>query len=502
MKTLPFILALVCLLASRKAVAQDVPGNPDTLVSKALDEKRAIRIVLPDHYNPKTEKYDVLYVLDAEDDARKILNIERLAEQYGFIPRCIIVNIYTIWFNDREKDFTPTYVESSPTSGCADRFLRFLGTELIPYIDHTYPTSGENTLYGHSLGGLFSLYSLIKAPQLFSSWIITDPSCWWDGGVMNRMLEKELPLASLAGKTVWIGSRTGKAHHDMGIDGMDSIFEHKAPSGLLWSSVTYPNESHFSLIFKNAYDGLKFCYTGYNPGSMEFYPGAGIVQKNKPFTFYFFNPLPDSPAIRYTTDGSEPNNLSPKMSERDSILNSTHLAVRAFCLRERYDTTLHVRFAYGDALLPGPKPEHIVPGGWHYSYYEGSWDSIPDFDRLHPLLSGVVGKQFTLSRLPRNNNFGLLVEGWLNIKEDGYYTFLLTSDEGAKLFVNNRPIIDENGAHWRLQRSFMVPMKKGFYPIRIDYYQKWADMALDLTFIPPGAPGPQMIPFEDRYYSN
>jgi len=496
-RCLPAIIFM--LISGIAAHAQDVPGEPDTIYSKALGEKRAVRVIMPDNYKPGTTKYDVLYVLDAEDDARKILNIERFAERYAFVPQCIIVNIFTIYFNDRDRDFSPSHVASSPTSGGAANFLAFIKNELLPYIDKKYPTSGINTLYGHSMGGLFSMYTLVEAPQLFTSYIITDPSLWWDDRYMEKVLNDKLASAPLAGKTVWIGSRDGKAHEDMGITEMDAIFKAKAPPGLLWNSVAYPNESHFSLIYKNAYDGLKFAYTAYNSGSMEFHPMDGIVVKNKPFTLYFFNPLPDSPAIRYTTDGSKPAAASPKMQEENTIQNSVDIAIRSFCVRNRYDTTLHAHYTYGEPLQPVDKPASIVPGGWRYTYYEGHWDSLPDFAALTPAKTGVADKDFTFGKLPRQNNFALQVYGYIDIKQDGYYTFLLTSDDGAKLFIGNRLIINENGSHFRLQRSFMVPLKKGFYPVKMEYFQTWADLALDISYIPPGGKSAVMIPFECRY---
>lgn len=38
-----------------------------------------------------------------------------------------------------------------------------------PYIDHKYPVSGYSTLFGHSFGGLFGMYALLKEPGLFNS---------------------------------------------------------------------------------------------------------------------------------------------------------------------------------------------------------------------------------------------------------------------------------------------------------------------------------------------
>ena len=47
-----------------------------------------------------------------------------------------------------------------------------------------------HVLMGHSFGGLFALSTMASRPALFDAWVAADPSLWWDGGVLVRMLEK------------------------------------------------------------------------------------------------------------------------------------------------------------------------------------------------------------------------------------------------------------------------------------------------------------------------
>jgi predicted alpha/beta superfamily hydrolase len=52
-------------------------------------------------------------------------------------------------------------------SGEGHKFLGFLTTELIPYTNKSYPSNGINTLWGHSLGGMFTMYALLTEPAVF-----------------------------------------------------------------------------------------------------------------------------------------------------------------------------------------------------------------------------------------------------------------------------------------------------------------------------------------------
>jgi predicted alpha/beta superfamily hydrolase len=65
-------------------------------------------------------------------------------------------------------------------SGGADKFLRVIREEIIPYIDHTYRTNQDRGLAGHSFGGLFVAYALFHQPDLFSRYLISSPSLDWD----------------------------------------------------------------------------------------------------------------------------------------------------------------------------------------------------------------------------------------------------------------------------------------------------------------------------------
>lgn len=67
-------------------------------------------------------------------------------------------------------------------NGGADAFLSFLTGTLRPEIAARYPrtASGDQILFGHSLGGLFTAHALLTRPDSFSAFIVSSPSLWWD----------------------------------------------------------------------------------------------------------------------------------------------------------------------------------------------------------------------------------------------------------------------------------------------------------------------------------
>ena len=148
------------------------------------------------------------------------------------------------------------------------------------------------------------------------------------------------------------------------------------------------------------------------------------------------------------------------------------------------------------------KPKNAKQGGLKYSYYEGVWDSLPDFKKLKPVQTGLTDKDFRFDKLPRKSNFACLFEGYIEIKEEGYFVFGLDSDDGSKLYLGNQLLINHDGLHGSgNDQSFVVPLEKGFYPIRLEFFQKEGGMNLNLIYVPPsvGAPHPSQIPIEVQY---
>lgn len=185
-------------LVMLSAAAQEpiVTGQSHSFHSTVLGEERIIDVQLPKHYdNPDFAKadYPVLYVLDGDFNFPFVSALERFNTKFLYRPHpeMIVIGIRN---TDRTRDFTPTKTGTSgpdgknhfETSGGADRFIDFLREELQPYINSNFRSNGYDILLGHSFGGLFTIYTLLEAPELFDDYIAIDPSLWWDDQVIYK----------------------------------------------------------------------------------------------------------------------------------------------------------------------------------------------------------------------------------------------------------------------------------------------------------------------------
>ena len=73
--------------------------------------------------------------------------------------------------------------EAFKNGGGAADFLRFIQTEVKPYIEQHYRIHNKKQhFFGHSFGGLFGLYILFHQPNLFQYYTLASPSLWWGKG--------------------------------------------------------------------------------------------------------------------------------------------------------------------------------------------------------------------------------------------------------------------------------------------------------------------------------
>jgi len=497
------LLSLACLAAhGLYAQLKDLPIHYDSIHSDILKENRKLEIILPTGYNPQdNKKYDVLYVTDGEWNTKIVRDIHQFLE-IQFIPPCIIVSIpnrYIDGANQRDRDLTPTRLEWSPRSGGASSYLSFLKNELVPYIDKKYPTNGTNILYGSSLAGLFGLYAFLKEPQLFESYLLAEPAFWWGDNYVIKLLSTKLDSIKVLNKTLLITGRNGDPYRYMGIAGVDSVLHAKLPQGLRWKTKLYDDETHNSMIFMTIYDGLKHTYRGYSHEELKFYPAGGVVIKDKPIEIFARGELFTD--IGYTMDGTEPGPSAARIHDGQfTISQPGELTVKAFCNFDRYSKKATGSFKAGAAPAPAAKLKNAKGGGWHYSYYEGDWSKLPDFKKLKPVKSGMTDKDFNFTKLPRQKNFACLFEGQVEIKEEGYYIFGIDCSGGARLSIANQPVINYDGLHsLDNYQSYVMPLKKGFYPIRLEYFAQAAPGELRLVYITPASDESIQIPPDLMY---
>ncbi len=112
-----------------------------------------------------------------------------------------------------------------------------------------------------------------------------------------------------------------------------------------------------------------------------------------------------------------------------------------------------------------------VGQGVNYEYYEGSWNSLPDFDTLTAIASGTQ-KDFSLNNRNQNDNFAFRFNSGLNVPNDGQYYIFLISDDGSKIFIDGELVINNDGIHALRFKYTRIELTAGIHEIEVQYFEK------------------------------
>lgn len=471
MKTRFIFLTLFLCIAVKVSSQDGYIVKKDSLQSEVLKQNRKLSIFLPEGYDAKEARFPVIYVLDADGRDQHTVPTARFLSLNNKMPKAIVVGVSNI---DRNHDFLPDSSQSATTGGGADNFVQFFKKELIPYINKNFKTESFNVLVGHSFGGVFVMHALLNDPDLFDAYIAIDPSFWYKNNMQVKSAQIEFLKTKNWNKTIFITGREGGGMKDMGITSMEKLLKSSAPTGLKWKVVGYSNEDHGSVPFKSVYDGLRYIFdTG---GNFSVYPMAGILPKGTT-AYAFVQNL--NPNLRYTTDGSEPTINSPLCKQKIEIKKPCTLKVKSVASNYKNIPSITRVFSQGEYMNGQQSVENLKPG-LKYSYYEGVWDSVPDFSKLTPKKMGTTDK-LDLSFALKKDSFGVRFEGYLHITKKDLYYLWIVSDDGSKTYLNNQLLFDNDGLHSADNPVVkLVPLNPGYYPIRIDFFERTGDQSVTL----------------------
>lgn len=257
-----FALLLVLLCCASVDAAQPVAiGQLYQVYSEVLSEDLGYRVYLPASYRwASNRRYPVLFLLDGENRFGHTATSVDVLASVGDIPEMIVIGIDTL---QRTRDFTPTSWAAISGGGGADKFKRFLSTELMPAVEKEFRTSGYRILSGHSLGGLFALYCLSTDPALFHAYFVIAPNLEWDTNVALRLLQKSFAVNRTTKAFAYLARADDSGRALADFDAVVTTFKSKAPPSLRWHASAFPDETHVSVPLLSQIEALRRLYLDY-----------------------------------------------------------------------------------------------------------------------------------------------------------------------------------------------------------------------------------------------
>lgn len=168
----------------------------------------------------------------------------------------------------------------------------------------------------------------------------------------------------------------------------------------------------------------------------------------------------------------------------------------------------HTAAAFLEVAYSGPHlPKQVIPDaalsrieqkstngdqrisqGLTYLCFEGKWNKLPKFDTITSKKIGTTSN-FNIDVRANVESVGLQFSGFLEVAEDGDYTFYLSSDDGSQLFLETTPpeisILGTNAVPKPLQINAGQLLASG--PSRL-----WAEVEGTVVFLSKNGDGMQL----------
>jgi predicted alpha/beta superfamily hydrolase len=470
------VFVIVYVLSSGAIIAQDkdqdiVAGKTVKIFSKILNEERQVYISIPYDYDKSIKRYPVLYSTDGDEEM--VLKAGGLIHHLepDQIPEMIAVFIPN---TDRGRDLSVTPLEQLPNSGGAEKFLKFITEELIPFIDENYRSTDYRMLVGYSAGAEFAYYALLSKPEYFNAYVAAS-LCVFDE---NYMLDKTLKFfksQKTLNKFLYIPYyEEDYKIATLNIPKIKKIIEENIPKGFQIIIKTYKGRAH--VLYSSLNDGLLAIFHDWKRvRTPEITPSNGRLSNDKSIEVELKG---YDASIRYTLDGTEPTRESILYTNPIIISQPATLKAKSFRdnLGESNVTTAEFK---NEPIFSAEKKIADLKPGINYNYYETRWFRLLDSISLDPTKQGVTDK-FNISLRTRDQGFLIQFEGFINIKEEGLYRFYLLSTTGCKLFLGNSMIINNpctkaknDPLYVKEEYSYEAYLDPGYYPIKVLYTNPW-----------------------------
>lgn len=188
--------------------------------------------------------------------------------------------------------------------------------------------------------------------------------------------------------------------------------------------------------------------------------------------------------IRYTLDNTIPTAGSPLYAGPVEIARNTIVRATLFVGGQPASVPAIAYFRVVDAAAADQR-------GLTYSVYllpEGPV-RLPDFSGLQPVATGKTYEpSLTGLNLPRGDSIAAVFEGDIEVPRAGFYSFALASDDGSKLYIDGKPVVDNDGDHGVITARGSTFLQQGKHALRVEWFNNGGGAWLGAYFEGPGIP--------------
>ena len=193
---------------------------------------------------------------------------------------------------------------------------------------------------------------------------------------------------------------------------------------------------------------------------------------------------------RFTSDGSQPTATSTAAGAAINLSKSATINARGFLGTKPVTRTVTQTFE----LMTPLKSVNTLKSepGLSSRSYTGDFKVVADISSGTLVNQGVVAVP-DQSIKPREEYFGLVFTGFIDVPTTGLYRFYSDSDDGSTLSLHGKIVVDNDGMHNATERSGAIALEAGLHPIEIRMIEGMGQDLLRVSWLVPGSSKKELI---------
>lgn len=166
---------------------------------------------------------------------------------------------------------------------------------------------------------------------------------------------------------------------------------------------------------------------------------------------------------------------------------------------ELYPDVRALMFELPSGLAPEAPSSGLRESGLAVDYFHPSRSNVAreTLEAMTVKASGVAREiSINIPEVTIRDQFALRFQGFLSVPKTGRYTFYLASDDGSRLYLDDRLVINHDGLHGMSERRATAVLPAGRHAILVTYFDNGGGDGLSLQWSGPGF-DKQTIPAEN-----
>jgi putative heme-binding domain-containing protein len=148
-------------------------------------------------------------------------------------------------------------------------------------------------------------------------------------------------------------------------------------------------------------------------------------------------------------------------------------------------------------LASEPGGASLAQPGIQVDYYYPAPDNVASetLDQLTPKASGIVPKiVMNVPQRAQADDFALRFTGSLTVSRPGKYTFSIASDDGSRIYLDDRLLIDNDGLHGMIEKNASIDLASGVHHLVVTYFDNGGGDGLQVAWSGPDLAKQEIAP--------